>query len=180
MIYLISDTHFNHKNIIDYENRPFAGVDVMNDALIKNWNSIVQPRDTVIHLGDVGLGNVSDLKWIIPSLNGTKILIKGNHDSKSRQFFLDCGFQMVCNTYMIEHNGKTIFFSHRPDSRPGSGEKYDLHFYGHVHSKGYHDNYPTIARNGACLCVERWDYKPVELDKVFDLCESSGITAPNL
>ena len=177
MIYLISDTHFNHKNIMAYENRPFPSVEAMNDAMIKNWNSIVTPNDVVIHLGDVGLGNVSDLKWIVPSLNGHKILIKGNHDDKSDQFYKDCGFEDVCHSRMLEIDNKIIFLSHQPEKRPDNGAHYDLHFYGHVHTKGYHGNYPTIARNGACLCVERWDYMPVSIRKVIDLCGQSGVTA---
>jgi len=148
----------------------------MNDAMIKNWNSIIKPDDIVLHLGDVGLGNESSLKWIIPSLNGHKILIRGNHDQKSKNFYLECGFEEVRPSFIEEIDGIKIFFSHRPEARPGNQhDTYDMHFYGHVHSKDYHGSYPTIARNGACLCVERWNYCPVEIHKVIEMCKNSGI-----
>ena len=175
MIYLISDTHFNHKNIITYENRPFSSISEMNDEMIKRWNAVVKPEDTVIHLGDVGLGNESTLKGIVPQLNGHKILIKGNHDTKSKNFYLECGFEEVVSTKLEVIDGVRIYFSHRPESRPGDGSEYDIHLYGHVHTLGCHDLYPTIARNGACLCVERWNYTPVQLSKVLDMCKESDI-----
>ena len=173
-IFLISDTHFNHKNIIEYENRPFDSVDTMNRTIINNWNSTVSPNDVVIHLGDVGLGNEANLKEIIPLLNGYKILIRGNHDRKSDNFFHECGFQDIYHTYMMQYNrfdiNKIIYFSHIPESRPGDGQKYDLHFFGHVHTKG---DYPNVCSNGACLCVERWNYTPVNLDELVDMCINS-------
>lgn len=171
MIFLISDTHFNHKNIIEYEDRPFASTDEMNQTMIKNWNDRIGEDDIVYHLGDVGLGNVSQLKEIVPQLNGHKVLIKGNHDTKSRQFFLDCGFEEVYNNLMLTVGGVKIYLSHRPESRPVDGELYDLHFFGHVHTKG---EYPTVCSNGACLCVERWNYAPISLDEVLEKCANSS------
>ena len=47
-IYVTSDTHFNHKNIIEYCNRPYSSVEEMNKAIIDNWNSVVKDEDTEI------------------------------------------------------------------------------------------------------------------------------------
>ena len=55
-LFFTSDTHFDHKNIIRYCNRPFSSIEEMNNFLIKRWNATVGPDDTVFHLGDVTFG----------------------------------------------------------------------------------------------------------------------------
>ena len=42
MNFYISDLHFGHKNIINFDNRPYFTVREMEDALIANWNSVVK------------------------------------------------------------------------------------------------------------------------------------------
>ena len=85
-LYVTSDTHFNHKNIIKYCNRPFNDVYEMNETLINNWNSVVTPEDIIYHLGDFGFGTKEELQEIFDRLNGYKYLIMGNHDRKSKIF----------------------------------------------------------------------------------------------
>lgn len=82
MNYFIADTHFNHENIIKYCNRPFKDSKEMNEYIVNKWNSIVRKDDIVYHLGDVGFGSTDELKELVGRLNGTKILIRGNHDFK--------------------------------------------------------------------------------------------------
>lgn len=53
--YVISDTHFFHRNIIDYCKRPFKSVEEMNSEMIRKWHRRVKPDDIVYHLGDVGM-----------------------------------------------------------------------------------------------------------------------------
>ena len=87
-IWFTSDTHFHHKNIIEYCNRPFTSVDEMDEALVTNWNARVGVNDTVYHLGDFLLcksrsrrGFSECLTRMIAKLNGASIfLLPGNHD----------------------------------------------------------------------------------------------------
>ena len=78
-IFFTSDTHFFHKNIIKYCNRPFGSVEEMNEALVANWNSVVGPDDHVYHLGDFCFGNVEKWNWCLEPgrLNGHIHLILG-------------------------------------------------------------------------------------------------------
>jgi calcineurin-like phosphoesterase family protein len=52
----------------------------MNRSLIANWNSVVQPDDTIYHLGDFSFMNEKETEKILQQLNGKKHLIRGNHD----------------------------------------------------------------------------------------------------
>lgn len=81
--WVIADTHFGHKNIIEYGDRPFRNVDEMENELIRRWNSVVKPEDTVYHLGDVLFGGKKVRERVLPQLNGYKILRLGNHDNRT-------------------------------------------------------------------------------------------------
>ena len=177
-IWFTSDTHFCHKNIIKYEDRPFKDIEEMNSELIRRWNEVVQPDDTVYHLGDVLLGPAERFYPLVSALNGRKILIRGNHDGKSKDWYLEHGFDEVYPSLFLFASGYRILLTHTP--APAPGMDYDLHFYGHVHSKGHRGDYPTVARNGACVCVERWRYYPVDLERLLSRCKTACITCPNI
>ena len=76
-IYFTSDNHFFHKNIISSCNRPFVDEFDMNEQMIKNWNAVVEPDNTVFCLGDFAWGGFNKWKQIREQLNGHIILIKG-------------------------------------------------------------------------------------------------------
>lgn len=78
-IWFTSDTHFGHRNIIKFCNRPWNTVEEMDNALIENWNKVVKPEDIVFHLGDFAFATNGRWKEIINSLNGHIYLIVGNH-----------------------------------------------------------------------------------------------------
>ena len=59
MIYYIADMHFGHKNVLRFDNRPFADTDLMDEVLIHNWNERVTGEDIVYVLGCDSIGRAS-------------------------------------------------------------------------------------------------------------------------
>ena len=82
MIWFTSDTHFWHKGIL--EHRPFKDVEEMNETLITNWNSRVESRDEIYHLGDFSFAGTKRTLDVLVRLNGIKFWIAGNHDKQTR------------------------------------------------------------------------------------------------
>ncbi len=81
-VFFVSDTHFDHKNIIAYTNRPFPDVETMNQKLIDRWNETVAEGDLVYFLGDFCMRPKQNARRFRSLLNGSIILIKGHiHDS---------------------------------------------------------------------------------------------------
>lgn len=88
-IFITSDTHFGHVKILDFEPireelrlaEGFTGT--ADEFLIHKWNSQVADGDLVIHLGDL------HWKSILPyvdKINGTILLVLGNHDMKPQYY----------------------------------------------------------------------------------------------
>jgi len=163
-VFVTSDTHFGHDLILKLENRPFADIDVMDNELVKHWNSVVSPRDTVFHLGDVSFRNKERTTEIISSLNGKKILVCGNHDMpRSIKWWTDVGFNEVYKFPIVYKD--FYILSHRPPMYYNDATAY-FYIFGHVHSS---EMYRTLSKQTACVCTERWDFKPVNILKIIDL-----------
>ena len=154
-IFIISDTHFGHEAIIRYCNRPFTSVEEMDQTMIKRWNETVSNNDIVIHLGDFALCGKDKTREIIQKLNGKKILIMGNHDNYSEQFYRDAGFHTVSRFPIIYDN--FYMMSHTPLQLSETTCYFNA--YGHVHTVNkFIDN-----ATSKCYCVERIGYRPVLL-----------------
>ena len=78
--FVTSDHHFGHARISELAGRPFSTVDEMNTVLIERWNALVKPDDVVLHLGDLALGPIEQSVALTSQLNGTRLLVPGNHD----------------------------------------------------------------------------------------------------
>lgn len=159
--WIISDLHFGHVNVIKYSNRPFSDVDEMNKELIKKWNNVVSKDDLVYVLGDFTLFHRLDkIKEYTQALNGRKILIMGNHDTRKPKDYIEAGFiQATKKPIMVEPG---VILMHEPFSDDKLIAKNYIYFFGHVHTKTcFMDNLP----NCKCVCAERLDYKPINFDQ---------------
>ena len=186
-VYLISDTHFNHENMKTYCDRP----DNFTELLIKNWHGTVKPEDMVIHLGDVQIGKKSD--WIMPSLPGRKVLIRGNHDRQwSNTRWMKAGFDFSCDSMVF----RNVLLTHEPANAVVKSDGYKpygsldwglpegciLNVHGHLHNifHGFHrpeiierdkellgDDYTRKLKYPwqRLFAVEYTGYRPVEFDK---------------
>lgn len=167
-IWVISDTHFGHQNIIDYCNRPFKTAWMMNEAIRDNWNSVVKPEDKVYHLGDVYMGwnQKEDVLHFLNSLNGKKRLILGNHDNGKDQI-LQKAFQKIDVWRMWPEFG--LLFTHVPVHesalyRGNTGNEKEpkklLNIHGHIHEK----NSPSVDHRN--VCVEHLNYRPINIENL--------------
>ena len=152
-IWVTSDHHFNHRNIIRYCNRPFYSVEEMNKVMINKWNSKVAKTDIVIHLGDFAMRS-SNIKYFKERLNGTIILVEGNHDLQLERME-EQGFIIVRGNLIINN----FILSHRPLLKEDIPEGF-INIHGHIHDKDSYD--------GINVSVEKTNYEPIELIKIKD------------
>lgn len=184
MIWFTSDTHFNHKNVISYCNRPWANVDEMNEGLIKNWNERVGKCDHVYVLGDFHFGSTKKCKEILSRLKGYKILVKGNHDALAHKM-IAAGFDQVLENEVLKlPNGERVFLSHFPfypdaaERQAGflAGKEIDMRYmhkrivrretenlvllHGHVHQAW------TVHNGQINVGVDVHDWKPLSHEQI--------------
>jgi len=162
--FLIADTHFGHNNIVNFlredgsKLRPWDSIKEHDEALIENWNSVVKPCDKVYHLGDVGFKSATHLINLVSSLNGTKILIKGNHDNlKLSQY------AKVFKDVRASHQLDGIVLSHIP-LHQSTLYRWKGQIHGHTH-------------DGVILRYIEWEDIEVPDEKYFNVsCERINYT----
>jgi len=178
-IFMVSDTHFGHKNILFYTQdraklwgtdkvkaiaRNYSSgkikhhelmqilneipddishsVQKMNEGLINNWNSVINPDDLVFHDGDFMMGYNKHWESTLSRLNGKIHLIQGNHDRKFvKKDYVQNRLEWIRTEYRLKvedtetPNGKfqLIDLCHYPKITWEDGHKGIWHFHGHCH-----------------------------------------------
>ena len=194
-IWLISDCHFYHFNIIRYCHRPYKTVEEMNEDIIQKWNDTVSPEDTVWNLGDFAFFTKKDhdkICKLIQRLNGKIHLLLGNHDRhvcNNLRFWYDLGFEKVIDKPFLFMD--QYILSHEPLI---TKNKIDLTYhpklkniYGHVHNSNA-DFYaltpeqqkewnsknpdirtiPDVTKHWFNVSIEVINYKPIQFDEVIE------------
>jgi calcineurin-like phosphoesterase family protein len=159
--WVISDTHFGHKNIIAYANRPFPSVEIMNDAMIHNWNMVVGKKDQVLFLGDFATNEKLALD-IRSRLNGKITILMGNYErGRSIGWWHDMCFYAVLEYPFIYKD--FFILSHEPIEWV-SPKIPILNIHGHIHDKAHYG----LLNNHYNVSVENINYTPVRLQTILD------------
>jgi len=156
-IWFTSDTHFHHENIIDYCRRPFAHAYEMNNEMIRRWNEVVKPEDTVYHLGDFAMGPKTLIHPTREKLNGKIILVLGNHD-RNTNTMLAAGFDRVYDDVIKTLDSHTLYMRHKPELDTSKWHGCEYHLHGHVH-----EHY-TRHGNAINVGVDVWNFTPQRLE----------------
>jgi calcineurin-like phosphoesterase family protein len=188
MIFITSDHHFGHENIIKHCKRPFRNTDEMDTAMVDRWNEVVEPTDDVYIAGDFSHKRcpADRANDIARSLRGRKHLLLGNHETDNERgilldsrspiedrLILDPSLFASLNEgyFYFRINGRLIVVTHYAmqtwhDMRKKGTPTYHLH--GHSHSKLS----PMLRRHD--IGVDGHNFYPWSMDQIFDHFDPQG------
>lgn len=182
-IYVISDQHFFHNNMVKYRGI-FSSVEEMNNYIIKKHNEIIKKNDVVIFLGDFSFKK-NKIKYLNDLLSGNKYLVLGNHDDSSIiKNYENTGFlgiflsDVKIDDLILSHYPKNDDFDdlenrkvHKQILLKEFNKKDYINYHGHIHEDSYNsDKYINVS-------VESINYKPILIKKTKENSESKFINS---
>ena len=192
-VFVISDQHFDHKNIINHTRADLFGskedsLNEMNKHIISKHNEVVGEDDIVIILGDFSFKTgIERLKELTTRLNGHKFLVMGNHDTIDKpDLYLRAGFEDIFLS-PVKFNGD--YYSHYPlNASIDSGERPDTVLYKFLCEEfknadsgiNFHGHQHTLVNNGEReknVSCEQVDYRPILVGRTKSYL---GLTENNL
>lgn len=139
-VWMTSDLHFLHTNIIRHSNRPFYKVSDMTGAHLQLLQK-VPANELLVFVGDMTLGNYQDGVDLIKLIPARKILVVGNHDMTREGLCRyvsekDLFEVVVPFLFWTELMGRLVFVSHYPAFIPSSYKGgLVMNYHGHLHEK---------------------------------------------
>ena len=161
-VYFIGDTHFFHQAAIDFPNRSFPSLEAMHKEIIEQWNYTVKDKDDITYiLGDFSFStNAKEVSQILRSMRGKKILIKGNHDAGSPNFYKNVGFYKYYDVPILF--GSNLLVSHEPVLAISGDGLINVH--AHTHGRPF-----TLCTNKHfCVSAEVLGFKPISYREILN------------
>lgn len=134
--WFIADTHFRHSNILEFENRPFDGLEEMEEKMIEAWDAVVAKTDTVYLVGDFCFGGHQAWIEILDKLKGNIVLIKGNHDKSKviKRVHNEGYLQEIYDVGKLFQQEKMFFYVTHFPFEIGERPQY-FNISGHIHNQ---------------------------------------------
>jgi calcineurin-like phosphoesterase family protein len=163
-VFFTADTHFGHKNIVKYCNRPFESIEEHDETLIENHNSVVKPGDRVFHNGDISLSrDPQKVAAVVKRLNGMIFVQKGNHDAE--EVLNDLTYAGLIRGWRdirdVKIGHQHIVLSHYALLTWNRGHYGSWMLHGHSHN-----TLPPTTQPRLDVGVDAWDYKPVSFEEI--------------
>ncbi|MBG23694.1 MAG: hypothetical protein CMF22_10250 [Idiomarinaceae bacterium] len=159
-VYVISDTHFGHENMLKY--RPqFESMEEHDWVIAHNIMHVCGKKDTLYILGDVVLSSAGrpHLERIASHVEYLHIVL-GNHDQERKGSPTLAEYNEVCKGVYGMKKYKSVWFTHAPIHPVELRGKYNVH--GHVHDNSIDD--PRYF-NVSCEAI---GYKPINMVDVIE------------
>ena len=157
-VWLWSDRHLGHVEVLSVFGRPFRSPEEMDDALFDAWERVVDPGDAIVFLGDVAVGGLSGHRLErFRTAPGRKVLVAGNHEFDDLSTGDLDGFDEASSTLYVPGR-PPLLLTHVPLRRvpPGS-----VNVHGHLHvgrARGS-GTYVNVS-------VEEVGYRPQPLERI--------------
>lgn len=133
-IYFTSDLHLAHKNIIEYDGRPFKTIEEHDKSLIDNINKVCESTSLLFVLGDLSMcKDMTYIDKLLDQVQCTMVLIKGNHDKHLKQAFLNKHFIEVHDYLEVKTSANKFILSHFPFYSWDGNHRGSIHLHGHTH-----------------------------------------------
>lgn len=174
-VYVISDLHLGHKNVLNFKNadgsrlRPFDTIAEMHAAMAYGWDAMIVPEDKVYVLGDVSMSKSREVQGWIHDRPGQKRLVKGNHDLFPDKWYHEAGFKTLHGVRNINN----VWLTHVPMHPQSLSGRAVGNIHGHLHGNhvmlpGLAHTHPMPDRRYFNACVEPLSYTPISLDTVVE------------
>ena len=157
-VWLWSDLHLGHVDVLSAFGRPFRSPEEMDDALFEAWERVVDPADTIVFLGDVVIGGLSGRRLKrFRAAPGRRVLVAGNHEFDHLSSGNLDGFHEASSTLYVLGR-PPLLLTHVPLRRvpPGS-----VNVHGHLHV-GRASGSGTYIN----VSVEQVGYRPQPLHRI--------------
>lgn len=150
-LWIMSDLHYAHENVIKFDKRPFTSVQKMNEYIESELVKKIKPTDTLIDLGDMFWKcDMKVINGVLDKISPRRFYkILGNHDKES-VYAKNPKFDMVADRFEVgvRHNDKDYFLvlDHYPIISWNAKPRGAIMVHGHTHGNidGFNNNSPDL------------------------------------
>jgi calcineurin-like phosphoesterase family protein len=164
MIYVSSDYHFNHYNVIQYDGRPYFTVAEMNNDIIRKHNEVVKPEDEFFFLGDFMFKDWRNFEILFGQMNGNKHIVWGNHDNSRFRKKTAGAWKSEQDYLELKYQDRLFVCCHYPFLSWKNSCHRSINLHGHTHG-----NIQQKRENQIDVGIMNNGYYPFSIEQIWDI-----------